>query len=203
MSYRTTSNVPYTVDTQWDSPYVVCQSLFFPMLMLIQHSYQPSSASTMSGRKYAYKEKTFFEKSWPFKVAGKSKTESLQPNNYEWPFDCILQGGLPESIEGLKDAWIIYRLKAEIGRRRAKDIIVRKPLRIVRTLDSSALELAHAMVSEKGCIQSAFSPHSVQADHVRVLIISGQTKSSILSAYPAKRLSSAHTFKSTSNLYHC
>lgn len=100
----------------------------------------------MSGKKGNYKEKTFFEKSWPFKVSGKSKTEILPPDNYEWAFDTILEGSLPESVEGLKDAWIIYRLKAEIGRRRAKDIVVRKPLRIVRTLDSSALELAHAMV---------------------------------------------------------
>ena len=72
----------------------------------------------------------------------------LMPDNYEWPFDCILEGALPESVEGLKDAWIIYRLKAEIGRKRGKDIVVRKPLRIVRTLDPSALELAHAMSVE-------------------------------------------------------
>ena len=102
----------------------------------------------MSGKKNAYKERTFFEKTWPFKVSGKSKTEVLPPDNYEWPFDCILEGGLPESVEGLKDAWVIYRLKAEIGRRRAKDIVVRKPLRLVRTLDPSALELAHAMSVE-------------------------------------------------------
>lgn len=100
----------------------------------------------MSGRKTAYKEKTFFEKTWPFKVSGKEKSQMLLPDNYEWPFDCILEGSLPESVEGLKDAWIIYRLKAEIGRRRGKDIVVRKPLRLVRTLDPSALELAHAMV---------------------------------------------------------
>lgn len=102
----------------------------------------------MSGKKNSYKEKTFFEKTWPFKVAGKEKTLMLLPDNYEWPFDCILEGGLPESVEGLKDAWIIYRLKAEIGRKRGKDIVVRKPLRIVRTLDPSALELAHAMSVE-------------------------------------------------------
>ncbi len=102
----------------------------------------------MSGKKTSFKEKTFFEKTWPFKVSGKTKTEVLSPDNYEWPFDCILEGTLPESVEGLKDAWIIYRLKAEIGRRRAKDIVVRKPLRLVRTLDPSALELAHAMSVE-------------------------------------------------------
>lgn len=40
-----------------------------------------------------------------------------------------------------------YRFKAEIGRKYAKDIVVRKPLRIIRTLEPSALELSHAMVS--------------------------------------------------------
>ena len=101
----------------------------------------------MSGRRSAYKEKTLFEKSWTFKDAGgKGKTEILQPDNYEWPFSTILEGSLPESVEGLKDAWIIYRLKAEISRKRGRDIVIRKPLRVVRTLDSSALELSHAMV---------------------------------------------------------
>lgn len=45
------------------------------------------------------------------------------------------------------ETWVMYRFKAEIGRKYAKDIVARKPLRIIRTLDPSALELAHAMVS--------------------------------------------------------
>jgi hypothetical protein len=54
---------------------------------------------------------------------------------------------MPESVEGLPETWVMYRFKAEIGRKYAKDIIARKPLRIIRTLDPSALELSHAMVS--------------------------------------------------------
>ena len=54
---------------------------------------------------------------------------------------------MPESVEGLAETWVTYRFKAEIGRKYAKDIIVRKPLRIIRTLSSGALELSHAMVS--------------------------------------------------------
>lgn len=53
---------------------------------------------------------------------------------------------MPESVEGLSETWVMYRFKAEIGRKYAKDIVARKPLRIIRTLDPSALELAHAMV---------------------------------------------------------
>ncbi|RMZ75789.1 hypothetical protein DV738_g5270, partial [Chaetothyriales sp. CBS 135597] len=112
---------------------------------ILHMSWSSLSTTHMNGRKVCLKEKTFFEKTWPFMVPGKAKTETLPPDNYEWPFDTILEGSLPESIEGMKDAWIIYRLKAEIGRKRARDIITRKPLRIVRTLDPSALELAHAM----------------------------------------------------------
>lgn len=54
---------------------------------------------------------------------------------------------MPESVEGLSETWVMYRFKAEIGRKYAKDIVARKPLRIIRTLDPSALELSHAMVS--------------------------------------------------------
>lgn len=54
---------------------------------------------------------------------------------------------MPESVEGLTDTYVTYRFKAEIGRKYMKDITVRRPLRIIRTLEASALELAHAMVS--------------------------------------------------------
>ncbi|ERF75512.1 hypothetical protein EPUS_08326 [Endocarpon pusillum Z07020] len=100
--------------------------------------------STSSSKKSA-KERTFFEKTWTFRDAGKNKTETLEADNYEYPFDIVLEGSLPESVEGLSDSFVMYRFKAEIGRRISKDIVIRKPLRIIRTLDSSALELAHAM----------------------------------------------------------
>ncbi|KIW14414.1 hypothetical protein PV08_07197 [Exophiala spinifera] len=115
---------------------------------ILHMSWQTSSTSSMSGRRTAYREKTFYEKNWSFRDPGKGKTEILPSDNYEWPFSCILEGSLPESVEGMKDAWIIYRLKAEIKRKRGRDIVVRKPLRIVRTLDANALELAHAMSVE-------------------------------------------------------
>lgn len=97
------------------------------------------------------KERSFLEKTWEFRDAGKGKTEILPADNYEFPFDVVLPGTLPESVEGLQDAWVAYRFKAEIGRKYAKDIHVRKPLRIIRTLSPAALELAHTMVSWEFC----------------------------------------------------
>ena len=58
-----------------------------------------------------------------------------------------MPGNVPESLEGLKNGWIIYRLKATIERGRfAKDVYARKHVRVIRTFDPSALELAHNMV---------------------------------------------------------
>ena len=89
----------------------------------------------------------FYEKSWKFKEGGKGKTEILRAGNYEYPFDLILDGSLSETVEGLRDNWVTYRFKAEIGRKYTKDIVVRRPLRIIRALERTALELSHAMVS--------------------------------------------------------
>ncbi|RJE19350.1 hypothetical protein PHISCL_08322 [Aspergillus sclerotialis] len=107
-------------------------------------SWHYPSSSNAGGRR-AWKESVFYEKSWKFRDAGKGKTEILPADNYEFPFDVVLDGSLPESVEGLAETWVTYRFKAEIGRKYAKDIVVRKPLRIIRTLSAGALELSHAM----------------------------------------------------------
>ncbi|EAW06591.1 arrestin family protein [Aspergillus clavatus NRRL 1] len=105
-------------------------------------------SGSASGSRKSWREKVFYEKTWTFRDAGKSKTEVLAAGNYEFPFHVILEGSMPESVEGLSDTYVTYRFKAEIGRKYAKDIVVRKPLRIIRTLESSALELSHAMSVE-------------------------------------------------------
>ncbi|THC95126.1 hypothetical protein EYZ11_005410 [Aspergillus tanneri] len=46
-----------------------------------------------------------------------------------------------ETMKGLKGSSIIYRFRAVIGRRYIRNLIVEKPLRIVRTLQSDALAL--------------------------------------------------------------
>ncbi|TGO62409.1 hypothetical protein BOTNAR_0114g00080 [Botryotinia narcissicola] len=78
-----------------------------------------------------------------------SKGLLLPAGNYEWPFELVLPGSMSESVEGLNDSHIIYKLKATVARGKlAYDLHAWKPVRIVRTLDPSALELAHAMTVE-------------------------------------------------------
>lgn len=89
-------------------------------------------------------------KTWDFQNNGKRTSEILPVGNYEYPFDFILPGSTPESVEGLADTWIVYRMKATIERDMfafAKNPIARRQVRIIRTLDTAALELAHAMVT--------------------------------------------------------
>ncbi len=78
-----------------------------------------------------------------------SKGTTLPSGNYEWPFELVISGSMAESVEGLNDSHIIYKLKATVARGKlAYDLHAWKPVRIVRTLDPSALELAHAMTVE-------------------------------------------------------
>ena len=73
----------------------------------------------------------------------------LPSGNYEWPFELVVNGSMAESIEGLADSYITYKLKATVARGKlVYDLHAYKPIRIVRTLDPSALELAHAMTVE-------------------------------------------------------
>ncbi|KAL8783001.1 MAG: hypothetical protein Q9213_004958 [Squamulea squamosa] len=91
------------------------------------------------------KDERFLRRNWDFVVPHR-RGETLAVDNYEWPFDHILPGNTPESVEGLLDCWIIYRMKATIERGiLAQDIIVRKHIRLVRTLDTAALALSHEM----------------------------------------------------------
>ncbi|KAI4222276.1 MAG: hypothetical protein L6R36_006275 [Xanthoria steineri] len=92
------------------------------------------------------KDDQFLRKYWSFEPPGLSRGGTLAADNYEWHFDYVLPGSTPESVEGLDDSWIVYRMKATIDRGiLAQNIITRKHIRVVRTLDTAALELFHEM----------------------------------------------------------
>lgn len=99
--------------------------------------------SGSSGPSNLARHEEFMRHTWEFKRS----SETLQPGNYEWPFHKILSGETAESLEGLSDTWIIYRMKAAIERGMLQqNSIARKQVRIIRTLDPGSLELSHAMV---------------------------------------------------------
>lgn len=99
------------------------------------------------------KTNTIFSHRWePFVGGGSngsSRSTTLAAGNYEWPFELLLPGDTCESVEGLPEANIIYHLKATVARGKlAYDLHAKKRVRIIRTLESSALEFLHAMSVE-------------------------------------------------------
>jgi hypothetical protein len=102
----------------------------------------------------------FFDHRWPpFAGIGapnptdpsrqQTKGITLPPGNYEWPFEVLLDGDTTESVEGMREASIRYKLKATVARGKlVHDIHAYKQLRVIRTLEASALEFLHAMSIE-------------------------------------------------------
>ncbi|KAK3331979.1 hypothetical protein B0T19DRAFT_90545 [Cercophora scortea] len=85
----------------------------------------------------------------PGSAASQTRGTILNAGNYEWPFELMLSGDMTESIEGLREANITYKLKATVARGMlSPDLHAYKRLRIIRTLESSALEFLHAMSVE-------------------------------------------------------
>jgi hypothetical protein len=96
-------------------------------------------------------EEEFIRHNWEFMNPGKRIGETVPAGNYEWPFELILPGNTPESIEGLPESWVIYRMKAKIERGLLQhNAAARRHVRLIRTLDPSSLELAHEMVCPLG-----------------------------------------------------
>jgi hypothetical protein len=86
---------------------------------------------------------------WKPFVGETNHHNTLAPGNYEWPFEIMLPGDMPESIEGLYQTGITYLFKATVSRGKlAKNLHAYKRLRIIRTLEPAALELNHAMSVE-------------------------------------------------------
>jgi arrestin-related trafficking adapter 4/5/7 len=77
---------------------------------------------------------------------------TLPAGNYKWPFEFIIPRSIVESVKGLTNAHIKYKLQAiviqaiVIRGRLSYDFHAFKPVCIIRTLDPSAL--AHAMLAK-------------------------------------------------------
>jgi hypothetical protein len=82
-------------------------------------------------------------------ASGSTRGITLGAGNYEWPFELMLPGNTCESVEGLHEASVTYKLKATVARGKlAYDLHAYKRLRVIRTLEASALEFLHSMSVE-------------------------------------------------------
>ncbi|KAK6354804.1 hypothetical protein TWF696_003937 [Orbilia brochopaga] len=73
----------------------------------------------------------------------------IPAGNHEYPFHWILNGDVPESVEGFRDASILWNLHAHMERSIYQtDSHANKHFRIVRTLPHTALEFSQMMAVE-------------------------------------------------------
>ncbi|OAR02837.1 hypothetical protein LLEC1_06195 [Akanthomyces lecanii] len=107
-----------------------------------------SSTPAVAGQKVD-KTTVILDHRWAPFVGTHGKSMTLPAGNYEYPFDFTLPGDTSESVEGIPEASITYRLKATVSRGKlAYDLHAYKPLRIIRTLEADTLEFLHAMSVE-------------------------------------------------------
>ncbi|GME85050.1 unnamed protein product [Ambrosiozyma monospora] len=79
-------------------------------------------------------------------TSSKSDTVTLQPGNYEFPFQAFLDGSIPESIEGLPGCSLVYRLQSTIERGRfSSSLVTKKLVHVVRTLTTDSSELSESV----------------------------------------------------------
>lgn len=70
----------------------------------------------------------------------------LVSGNYEIPFSAILPGDMPESVEGLPGASVVYKLESTIDRGKFHaTMISKKHVRVVRTMTTDSVELSETM----------------------------------------------------------
>lgn len=66
--------------------------------------------------------------------------------NYEFPFSAIMPGDMPESVEGLPGASVVYKIEATIDRGKFHNTMVTKRhVRVVRTMTTDSVELSETV----------------------------------------------------------
>lgn len=80
---------------------------------------------------------------------GIESSHKVKAGVIEWPFEFELSPSMPESVEGLRETYIVYHLHASVSRPgwNAKDILAQEHIRIVRTLGQDSMEMTRSRVN--------------------------------------------------------
>lgn len=80
---------------------------------------------------------------------GVESSHKVKAGVIEWPFEFELDPSMPESVEGLRETYIVYHLHASVSRPgwNAKDIVAQEHIRIVRTLGQDSMEMTRSRVN--------------------------------------------------------
>jgi hypothetical protein len=73
---------------------------------------------------------------------GVETAHKINAGSMEWAFEFELPPSMPESVEGMRETYIVYHLQASVSRPgwNAKDIVAQEHVRLVRTLGAASME---------------------------------------------------------------
>lgn len=77
----------------------------------------------------------------------KSAAKMLPPGNYSFPFSAVIEGSIPELVEGLPGCLLAYHLIATVDKalRFSASSVAKKHLRVIRTLTPDAPEISETV----------------------------------------------------------
>ena len=105
-----------------------------------QNSIPPDASSATE----ILQKKVFYRKELDLplnKKSAKKRLRKLSSGAYTWPFKFSLERDLPETVEGLNENSISYRLVAVVQKcYLAKNVRVLQPIRVIRTLGQDTLD---------------------------------------------------------------
>ncbi|KAK0965523.1 hypothetical protein LTR91_017985 [Friedmanniomyces endolithicus] len=80
---------------------------------------------------------------------GMESSHKVKAGPIEWPFEFELAPSMPESVEGLRETYIVYHLHASVARPgwNSKDVVAQEHIRIVRTLGADSMEMTRSRVN--------------------------------------------------------
>ncbi|KAK5701890.1 hypothetical protein LTR97_004708 [Elasticomyces elasticus] len=80
---------------------------------------------------------------------GIESSHKVKAGPIEWPFEFELAPSMPESVEGLRETYIVYHLHASVSRPgwNSKDVLAQEHIRIVRTLGTDSMEMTRSRVN--------------------------------------------------------
>ncbi|KAF2857214.1 hypothetical protein K470DRAFT_261039 [Piedraia hortae CBS 480.64] len=87
-----------------------------------------------------------YEKEHTLSLGGVHK---VRTGTVEWPFEFVLDPSMAESVEGIRDTWLVYTLHATVSRPgwNTKDLHDHTHIRIVRSLGPNSMDVTRSRVN--------------------------------------------------------
>ncbi|KAI9666024.1 MAG: hypothetical protein M1821_003959 [Bathelium mastoideum] len=123
------------------------ESLSFKSIKIVLEGKRKISwpLNTVTGSETSEKKTFYYEEKVLTLDSCTTGAHKLHRGQHAFPFKFSLNGALPESVEGMNNAWIVYTLRARMERGYlAKDLTASQHIRIIRTMGQDELEMVQS-----------------------------------------------------------